>query len=126
MRFAAVTAAGVSLLPAVLGGNIELRVWSAPGNPSFQTCSAYITDVHGCTGWSENFCKSLTRLDQGCETCEGTNTATACGSAAVTMNFDTGLMEFANNNGDMVSCTMPGGGDLGGNGYKEGQSCSPP
>lgn len=71
-----------------------------------ETCSAYIDDVNGCTGWSTQFCGSATGLDMGCAGRNGENTATACAGAAVTMDFDTGLARIANNAGDFAECTM--------------------
>lgn len=96
----------LSVLPLTTAGTIELLQWVDSANPDFQTCSPYMTDVYGCTGWGENFCKSLTG-NANCASCKGTQTTTGCNGASIEMNFDTNVVTFANSAGDRGSCTEP-------------------
>ena len=121
MQVTTLTALSVALTLASLtsAGTLELVRWVAPGNPQYTTCSPYVTDVYGCTGWGEAFCQSDTG-GADCYDCTGVKSTRACGSATVTMNFDTGEISFANNPGDTASCSF-GASDIG---YPDGSICT--
>ncbi|KAK5172253.1 uncharacterized protein LTR77_003891 [Saxophila tyrrhenica] len=102
----------LGLAAPALAGKVTLQATANDANPSQDRCYAILENVNGCSGTSEPFCSNLLGLQDGCGSCNGVKSKEVCGSAAVSMNFDTGEFKFANENpGQEASCHIdPAGG----------------
>lgn len=104
---------------------IKLQMWSDLTG-YVKACSAYISGVNGCTGWSEQSCiKRGVNNNLACTDCDGPKNASACGAAWVGLDFDDTMaprVTFDNGVDEQLACFLKLDGT---ESYAEEASCNP-
>ncbi|KAE8356295.1 hypothetical protein BDV28DRAFT_116916 [Aspergillus coremiiformis] len=91
----------MALVQTISGAYIYIKSTQPPANSYVTHCTVIIDDgdLFGCQGSSKPFKKK-------CGKNKGTETKTICDSASVTVNWETGDLQFKSANGDHANCTL--------------------
>ncbi|KAF9891513.1 hypothetical protein FE257_003980 [Aspergillus nanangensis] len=96
LKFGAIAA----LAQTISGAHVYIKTTKPPANEYVSHCTVIFEDpIFGCEGSSEPFTK-------GCGGNRGVSSKAICKTAKVTVDWDTGKLEFENDNGDHANCTL--------------------
>ncbi|KAE8141712.1 hypothetical protein BDV38DRAFT_191083 [Aspergillus pseudotamarii] len=91
---------GFALAQTISGAYIYIKTTQPPANSYVTHCTVIIDEeLFGCEGSSNPFKKK-------CGKNTGTETKEICETASVTVNWDTGDLQFKNDHGDHANCTL--------------------
>ncbi|KAE8395517.1 hypothetical protein BDV23DRAFT_145129 [Aspergillus alliaceus] len=90
----------MALAQTITGAHIYIKSTQPPANKYVTHCTVIIDDeLYGCKGSSKPFKKKCGRN-------KGTETKKICDGSSVTVNWETGDLQFKSQNGDHANCTL--------------------